>query len=141
MMTITNGEALSALRGLRALAEVTGIPIKGALRIRKVARILEELAADIEAERAKIAKQCCEVDEKGELIQSRQSDGHVVSPFRSPEAADEYRRLEKELLESTWEYEHTIRASDLGTKAEVLPRDLILLGELFEDDSESSTEN
>jgi len=138
MPTVRNSEIPGILEALNELAELE-VPVAGALRIRKVIRALREHWQDVAAVQEQIAKECCQLDEKGELVRVQQEDGSVSSPFRDDEAREKYLQRWRELMEEEFAHPWGIEVKHLG-KNDVKASILIRLGEFLVDPEEEKEE-
>lgn len=140
MATFTNleiiGNILPALRTLGAKQ----LPVRGAMRIRKIRKAFEEHWRDVEATRRELLKRHATLNEKGELITDKannaifDSDG-MVAIEKQAAFAVEY----QELLADTFEYDWKIDPEVcLGSKITIAANTLLGLGELLEEPAEDN---
>ena len=128
-MQATNAEVIRAFQALRQIGEVK-LPPRGALQVRRLARVLEPLAKDVEEVRRDLLKRYAVLDENGEVAFNEKTGVQF-----DPGKAQEFRREEAELLGSTVEVTIRLRLEHLGE--ETIPGGtLVNLGPFFEDEEE-----
>lgn len=132
MITLTNGELLQAMDGLRELTKLE-LPVAGALRVRKVIRAVDAHLADINDTRRSLIERYAVRGDDGQVKIG--AGGQVT--FEG-EGAATFTAEYTELLGLTWEHPYGIRVSDLGTKIELAPQVLLSLGNLLEEPEEAA---
>lgn len=126
---MSSAATLAALAGLKELSGVA-LPVRAALKVRRLLRELGSIAEDVEAERLRLLAQYARkgadgqpaADERG---QARFSDDAAREAFEC-----EYTELMRSEHVVTGE---ALRAAELGESAVVKPAILAALGELLED--------
>ena len=131
MVTLTNGEALQALRALHEIAE-RNVSVPVALKIRRLVRELETTAKDVEALRMEAVRRLGDKDKEGKMIEG----ANGVVPFTQPGAKAEYLRYYEELLQQPCEAHYTLALAELG-KGDIASKLVIGLGPLLIEPSES----
>jgi len=84
----------------------------------------------VAAVQEQMAKECCQLDEKGELVRVQQEDGSVSSPFRDDESREKYLQRWRELMEEKFIHPWGIEPEHLG-KNEMRASILVRLGDFL----------
>jgi hypothetical protein len=126
---MSSAAVLSALAGLKELSGVA-LPVRAALKVRRLLRELGSIAEDVEAERVRLLAQYARKGADGQP----EADERNQARFGDDAARESFERDYNELMGS----EHAvtgeaIRAAELGESAVVKPAALAALGELLED--------
>ncbi len=125
-MQITIGELYEASAALQVLA-TKEVPIKSALKVRRLARAVRDHVTDANAEREKLIDKYGQKDEDGQLAR----EGDTIR-LASPE---EFQAAWTALLAETVEIEDklVLHVADLGDSIQIEPGVLLGLGDLLED--------
>lgn len=128
----TRMSSLAALAALAGLKELSGValPVRAALKVRRLLRELGSIAEDVEAERVRLLAQYARKGADGQP----EADERNQARFSDDAARESFERDYNELMAS----EHAvtgevIRAVELGESAVVKPAVLAALGVLLED--------
>ena len=117
---IKNKEVPAILNALRELARLP-VPVRTGLKIRRLVRLIEQQAADIEAERQRLLDLYAQRDEAGQRV--IREDGNVV-------VDDRFYVTFGELVEVEFEAE-PLTAEEIEAAGNVAPAMLIGLGGLL----------
>lgn len=120
-MKIKNSEIPGILNALRELARLP-VPVRTALKIRRLVRLIEQQAADIEAERQRLLEQYAQRDEAGQRV--IREDGNVV-------VDDEFYTAFTELIGLEFDAPEQLTVEEIEAAGNVTPAVLIGLGELL----------
>jgi hypothetical protein len=128
----TRMSSLAALAALAGLKELSGValPVRAALKVRRLLRELGSIAEDVEAERVRLLAQYARKGADGQP----EADERNQARFSDDAARESFERDYNELMAS----EHLVtgealRAAELGDSVVVKPAVLVALGELLED--------
>lgn len=124
-MQITIGELYEAHAALGQLA-AKELPIKSALKVRRLARAVAEHVTDANAERDKLIDKYGQKDEQGHLVHGEGNTIQLAFPA-------EFQAAWNELLSASVEIDDKLRLaeSDLGDDGSIAANVLIGLGELL----------
>lgn len=137
MVTITNGEVLSALTALNALLDKE-VPIAGAMRIRRVSRALAEQVRDVQAERQRIIMRHAKLNEKGEPVAQMPESPEAGEPAWLDDAHRTQAITEVgELMALPFELSQGIELEHLG-KIEISAMTALQLGAVLIDPEDAS---
>ncbi len=126
-MQVTIGELYEAQAALAALADKE-VPIRVALRIRRLARVVNEHVADANAERDRLIERYGQRGEDGQLVREGNSI-RLAYPLEFQAAHNELMATEIELDDRL-----VLHVADLGNNLAIEPRVLIGLGPLLEEE-------
>ena len=126
-MQITIGELYEAHAALGQLA-AKELPIRSALKVRRLARAVVEHVTDANAERDKLIERFGQKDEAGHLVHGEGNTIQLAFPA-------EFQAAWGELLAASVEIDDKLRLaeSDLGDSIQIEPGVLLGLGDLLED--------
>jgi hypothetical protein len=124
-MQITIGELYEASAALQVLA-TKELPIRSALKVRRLARAVAEHVTDANAERDKLIDKYGQKDEAGHLVHGEGNTIQLAFPA-------EFQAAWNELLSASVEIDDKLRLaeSDLGDDGSIAANVLIGLGELL----------
>jgi hypothetical protein len=128
-MQITIGELYEAQAALNVLAGKE-LPVKSALRVRRLARAVNEHITDANAERDKLIDKYGQHGDDGQLVCTEGNSIRLAYPLEFQAAHNELMATEIELDDRL-----VLRVADLGDNQTVEPRVLIGLGALLEEEN------
>ena len=154
MPTILNSDVLPALQAINGTREIPGItqeipgiihehlPVRGALRIRKVRKTLIEHWNDLEEVRQEILRQHAQTGEDGEVVRlpvpegmPRNVEGEPV--WLTPESEGEANAAYAELMAEPFELSHGIEPQHLG-EVKIMTQTAIQLGGVLVDPEDAA---
>ena len=124
-MKIKLGAALAVGDAIGNLSSVK-VPVGLSLKLRALAREVDTLAKDYEAERVKALKEHAETDDAGELVVG---DNNAAT-FAGDEQRDAFLKANVELLDAMIDVKTTLQAKDFGT-AEIEPALVLAIGDIL----------
>lgn len=131
MVTVKNADVVEMLTVLGELAREK-LPVKGALKVRKIHRTLSQAWTDVEDVRKQLFDEYAEKDANGDLI-IEQGPSQGARTVKLKEGATEaFNAAWDELMAHEIEVADVLTAADMGT-AEIRPHILIGLGDLLTD--------
>lgn len=139
MPTITNAEVGPAVTAIEMLIQKP-LPVKGALRIRKVRKALIEHWKDLEDVRQSLLRQHAEIGDDGQVVTRRREGAEPEIAWLTPEDEAEANAAYQELMAEPFELSHGIEVEHLGN-VEITPLLAVELGGVLidpEDDDESA---
>ena len=142
MPIITNAEVAPAVNAIETLIQ-RPLPVRGALRIRKVRKALLAHWNDLEEVRQDILRRHAETDKNGRAVTRRPEgapeDARPEIVWLTPDAEAEANAAYNELLAEPFELSHGIEVEHLGN-VEITPLLAVELGGVLIDPEDAETE-
>ena len=129
MIEMSNIDVQRAAEALRELSQER-LPVAGALRARKVIRVVQAHLDDVEGVRKELLSRYACKDEHAQLVLDERGNATF-----DDDGLERFQADYLELMEQTVEFEHGLTVADLGS-IEVRPATLVALGALLEEGEE-----